>query len=335
MDESALSLVRRYARIVDQYVNDVIVGEPEELYKASLHIFKAGGKRLRPAITMATARMLGGIEAEARALPLAASIEVSHTFTLIHDDIMDKDEFRRGVPTVHKLWGEDWAILAGDLLHAYSYLLMVKGREKGLSEEDIYRAVKVLSEASIKITHGQAFDLMFEARWDIGVHDYLKMVSLKTGVLIEASARLGAIASKSSVEVEEMMGQYGRMIGVAFQIRDDILGLFGDPLKTGKPIYGDLRRGKKTLLTIHAVQETRGDDREFLLRVMKGGERGEEELKRAAQIIKESGAVETAESLAREYIARAKEILSAIRCADELGKRVLESIADYVIERDN
>lgn len=326
----------KYARIVDHYIYERLTGTPEELYKAALHLIKAGGKRLRPAIALLTARMLGGIEAESRAVPLAAAIEVSHNFTLIHDDIMDRDEYRRGVPTVHKIWGESWAILAGDLLHAYAYRFIVFSTDHGMSKGEAHEAMKVLTTAGIKVSRGQAYDLMFENRWDVTPVDYLDMVYHKTGAMMEASAKLGAIAARASNEVVELMGQYGNLLGVAFQVRDDYLGVFGDPKKTGKPIYNDVRRGKKTLLVLLTLSAADERDKELLMRVLDPrSEKSEEEVVRAAELMKKYNADVEAMRIATAYAEKAKEILRELRDVADPGARdILSFMADYAVTRE-
>jgi len=319
--------------LIDEYLREKLRGEPEVLYEASLHIIKAGGKRLRPLLVLATARMLGGVEAEARALPLAAAVEVLHNFTLIHDDIMDQDDFRRGVPTVHKVWGVPMAILAGDLLFAYAYKLAGEAADSGLPHAEALRALREMTEAIVRISEGQAMDMLMEAKWDVGIHDYLKMVYLKTGSLIELSTRLGAISAGAGNEVVSLMGEYGKLVGVAFQIKDDILGIIGDPRVTGKPVYNDLRRAKKTLPLLYAYSKLSEEEkREF--RSLIGGEATEEELSRAAKIIEERGGISYSLGLARELSERAVEIVKSMEPADVEAKKALEELAVYVVERE-
>ncbi len=321
----------KLGRVIDHYVMDALSMYPQRLVDASLHLFKAGGKRLRPTITLLAARMLGGVEAEMKAVPLASAVEVAHTFTLIHDDIMDKDTMRRGVPTTHVVYGEDWAILAGDLLHALSYNFIARAVSEGLSEEQAYRALKALSEAAVYVSRGQALDMLFETTWDVTVSDYLNMVRLKTGALIEAASRIGAVAADAKKYEEDALGLYGCFTGIAFQIRDDILGVYGDPKVTGKPVYSDLRRGKKTILVVYAVREAGREELKKLI----GPKASEEDLKRAAKIIEESGALDYANKMAKIYASKAKEMLEALGgVADERARRLLLDLADYAIERD-
>lgn len=328
-------LLYKYARVVDHYIYERLIGAPEELYNAALHLIKAGGKRLRPIMTLLSARMLGGIEAESRALPLAAAVEISHNFTLIHDDIMDRDEFRRGVPTVHKIWGESWAILAGDLLHAFAYRFIVNSVDHGLTKGESHEAMKILTTAGIKVSRGQAYDLMFERRWDVMPVDYLDMVYHKTGAMMEASTRLGALAARASSEVIELMGQFGSLIGVAFQVRDDYLGIFGDPKKTGKPTYSDIRRGKKTLIVLSALARANDSDRDFIIKTLSKEEKSEDEIMKVVELIKKYEADVEAMRIAAAYAERSREILKELKeVADRESRDVLLAMVDYAISRE-
>ena len=324
--------MREAAKEVDAFIESTVRGQPLELYKAAMHLIRAGGKRLRPFITLTVAEMLGGPRARRLALPLAAAVEVFHNFTLIHDDIMDQDEFRRGVPTVHKLWGVPMAILAGDLLFAKSFELIGAALDMGLPEEHTSKAYRVLAEAARRVAEGQALDMEFESRWDVSVEEYLNMIYLKTGALIEASAMLGAIAASSSDPIIKRVGEFGRLLGIAFQIRDDILGVFGDPSKTGKPVYSDLRRAKKTLLVVYALNSLRGEELELFKDSL--GSDDDEKLRSAADLIRKCGALEYAEGLARSYVNKAKSILAGLSAADEAAKGLLLELADFVVERD-
>ncbi len=330
MYEELSAEAARLARVIDHYVMDSLSMYPQRLVDASLHLFKAGGKRIRPTITLLSARMVGGAAGEMRAVTLAGAIEVAHNFTLIHDDLMDRDEVRRGVPTTHVVYGDDWALLAGDVLHALAYKMIADGKERGLTDTQIYRALKALSRAAVEVSRGQALDMLFEKSWEVGVSDYLNMVRLKTGALIEAAARIGAIAGGGSLEVEEAMGQYGQFTGVAFQIRDDILGVYGDPKVTGKPVYNDLKRGKKTILVVYAVKVAGREELKELI----GPEASEDDLRRAAKIIEESGALDYATSLAKSYSERARQVLEGVPAEDAKAKELLDKLAVYVVERD-
>ncbi len=340
------SLREKFASRVDWFVRSHVArGAPRDLYKAALHLFNAGGKRFRPFIVLAVASMLGGSEAEERALPLAAAVELFHTYTLIHDDIMDNDDFRRGVPTVHKKWGIPFAILAGDLdyaltLKSLTLALPSESKAEGFERALFWKQVlEIVAEASVKVAEGQALDMSFEGTCDVDYNDYLEMIYLKTGALIEASAKLGAVAADpSDAYTIRMVGAYGKFVGVAFQIRDDILGIFGDPEKTGKPVYSDLRRGKKTVLVLYALSHASPTDRDKLLRVLRGEVSDEDSLREAADIVRRSGALEYAERLSADLVNTAKSILDRMEKAGKIANwealTALRELAEYTITRE-
>ncbi len=328
-----LRLLPGIAGEVDSFIYSFVRGEPARLYEAALHLVRAGGKRLRPAVVVLSARVAGGREAGARAVPLGAAVELFHTFTLIHDDIMDRDDFRRGVETVHRRYGLDMAILAGDLLHVEAFRAIA---ESGLPAEAVARASRALSLAGKRVSEGQALDMMFEETWDVTVDDYLRMIYLKTGALIEASARMGAAAAGAPEGVEEALGTYGARVGVAFQIRDDVLGVYGDPAKTGKPVYNDLREGKKTILVLKALESLPPDEAEELRRIVgaRGRGVGEEDYRLAAELIRRSGALDYAMELARRLAREAIEALESVEARDEEALRALRELAVFAVERE-
>ncbi len=322
-----------YVPEIDGYILEKIQGYPEFLYEAALHLIKAGGKRIRPSLTLLTTELL--CEDYKKALPAAAAIELIHNFTLIHDDIMDQDEFRRGVPTVHTIWGEPTAIIAGDLLFSKAFELLYDLVSRGVSHDNIVEVSRVLAEATSIIAEGQALDMDFEKRWDIKVEDYLDMIKRKTATLIEASVATGAIIANASRTDLEHLRQYGKSIGMAFQIRDDILGVFGDPAKTGKPVYNDIREGKKTILVIYVLENGSEEDKRILKERLGNKNLSEDEYREVAEIIEKTGALKYATDTARRYIEEAlKSLDSLTHICNEKAKEALVELAHYVVERE-
>jgi geranylgeranyl diphosphate synthase type I len=321
--------IEKAARLVDGYIFARVQGEPAEIYEASLHLIRAGGKRLRPFIVLTVAQSLGA--SVDKALPFAAAVELIHNFSLIHDDIMDRDEFRRGVPTVHKLWGESFAILAGDLLFAKAFEVASDAVNMGLPPDRVVRGLHVLAQASSTLAEGQALDIMFEELEEVDVEDYMKLISKKTAALFEASAVLGAIAATDSETVISSLNLYGRSLGMAFQIRDDVLSLIGDESVTGKPKYNDLRAGKKTLPIIYALSTLEGEDLEVLKAVLGNREASQEDLEKAANLIESSGAIEYANREAEKFARQAVEALKVI--PDNEYRRLLEEVAIFAATR--
>jgi len=329
LSERVKRYIARVAGLVDGYIYARVHGEPPALYDAALHLIRAGGKRLRPVVVLAAAEALG-VEAE-RALPFAASVELVHNFTLVHDDIMDRDEMRRGVPTVHKLWGEPMAILAGDLLFSKAFEVLYDAIDKGVPAPRVAQAARRLAAATSTVAEGQALDMMFEEEEDVDVDDYLKMIYKKTGALFEASAVLGGLAATDNDEIISSLAVYGRSLGVAFQIRDDMLGLIGSEEELGKPVLNDIREGKKTLLVIYALSHLDEESRDKLRSILGRRDASREELEEAAELIKSSGALEYAEKLAREY---SEQAIRAIKILPENEYRgILEELARFAVER--
>ncbi len=320
---------RKIASMVDGYIYASVKGNPPTLYEASLHLLRAGGKRLRPITTAAVAQMLE--QPVEKALPFAAAVELVHNFALIHDDMIDRDEYRRGVPTVHKVWGEQLAIVAGDLLFAKAFEVLSDALDKGVNPENIALAARHLSRAAVLLAEGQALDNLFTERDDVTVEEYLDMAYRKTGSLFEAAAVLGGLVATTDTVTLSRLAEYGRSIGIAFQIRDDVLGVVGEENVIGKPLYSDIREGRRTILVIYALENLEDAEREELLRILGDRDAGREELERAASLIRESGALDYAERLARDYVDKALKSLQSF--PENNGRKILEELASFVVER--
>ncbi|WP_290595995.1 MULTISPECIES: polyprenyl synthetase family protein [unclassified Archaeoglobus] len=301
-------------RAIERFLPEM---EPEGLYSAARHLIKAGGKRLRPVISLLIAEALG--KDYKRIIPAAVSVETVHNFTLVHDDIMDRDEMRRGVPTVHRVYGEATAILAGDTLFAEAFKLLTKCDTE---PENIVKAVETLSNVCIKICEGQYMDMSFESRDVISEEEYLEMVKLKTGVLIAASSSLPAILLGEDEDVVNSLWEYGILSGIAFQIHDDVLDLTEN---TGKDWGSDLLKGKKTLIVIKAFEDG------VKLNTFGKQVASEEEIRYDIEKLKKCGAIDYAVIRAREYAEQAKERLTILPESD--AREVLIELTDYLVRR--
>ena len=297
---------------------------PDNLEEASVYLTRAGGKMLRPALTLITAEAVGGDKKFA--LKSAAAIELIHTFSLIHDDIMDQDDMRRGMPSVHKVWGDDVAILAGDTLFSKAFEIIV-GTE-GTSSNQNNKSLATVADACVKICEGQALDMSFEERFDVTEEEYMEMIFKKTGALIAAATKVGAVMGGASQEVIDAMYEYGRLIGLAFQIQDDYLDLASDEETLGKPIGSDIGKGKMTIIAIKGLV---ADDSGKLLEILKNENNSQDEIDEAIEILTNCGAIEYARNLAHESVVKAKEVLEIL--PDSSSKQVLADIADFVLER--
>jgi len=262
-----------------------------------------------------------------------ASVEILHNFTLVHDDIMDKDAFRRGVPTVHTIYGEDMAILAGDLLFAKAFEAL--GRLSGLVSADrLVNAFKELTWAAVTVAEGQALDMEFERRWDVTLDEYLSMVYKKTAALFKSSLVIGALLAGAPQNEIANLEKFAEGVGIAFQIRDDVLGLVADESILGKPVYSDLREGKKTILVIHALSRLDPEGRRKLMSTLGRRDSSVEELSSLAELIKSTGAVEFANSLADKYLEEGLEALSRVKPVDQEAKDLLRDLAMFVTARN-
>jgi geranylgeranyl diphosphate synthase type II len=236
--------------------------EPERLYDPLRFMISIGGKRLRPRLCLTTYALYKDSFDESVLQP-AAGLEVFHSFTLIHDDIMDKSPVRRGMPTVWTKWGEDGAILSGDAMCIDSYKRIAKAPSKVLG-----KALELFSTTASQVCDGQQLDMDFEKVPMVPMEDYIKMIGLKTGVLIACSAKMGALIAGASEEDCENLYQFGYNLGLAFQIADDYLDAFGDAKVFGKPIGGDIVNNKKCWLTTHALGKADDKTRQKLLDAM-------------------------------------------------------------------
>jgi geranylgeranyl diphosphate synthase type I len=245
---------------------------------------------------------------------------------------MDKDKFRRNVKTVHTIWGEPVAIIAGDALFAKVFeAVAANAKRLKLPADRVVKLFDTLSKASFEICQGQALDMLFEERKDIGENEYLKMVSGKTGALIEASTKVGALLGRGKPEQIKALAEYGRLIGMAFQIQDDVLGLVGKEKKFGKPIGSDIREGKRTLIIVRAL-EAAPSSRKKIASVFGKRKASKADIKAAIEMLKDTGAIDHATKKARELVARAKSRLDVL--PDSKAKRFLLELADFTVERE-
>lgn len=313
-------LERRAALVTATIEKLLPVMHPRGLYEASRHLVDSGGKRLRPSMLLLAAEAAGG---EALALaPAAVSIELVHNFTLIHDDIMDNADVRRGRPAVHKIWGQSGAILAGDTL--YSKAFQVLGMTAA-SPERILGAMNMLSRTCTAICEGQWLDMEFESKDRVTENEYMEMIEKKTGVLYGASAGMGALLAGAPPEVVRALDEFGRLTGMGFQLQDDVIDLLTPEEVSGKKQGGDLIEGKKTLIMIHAFAN------DIVVPVFSKKDASAEEIFRSISILEGSGSIEYARSRAEEMVAQGKRALDVLPPSS--AKETLLELADYMIRR--
>ncbi|MEA1925203.1 MAG: polyprenyl synthetase family protein [Candidatus Altiarchaeota archaeon] len=303
---------------VDSIIESTLEGKPENLYNASSHIITAGGKRVRPLLCILACRAVGGTEEDA--FSTAAALELTHNFTLIHDDIMDNDDLRRGKKSVHKVYGHATAILAGDLLFSKAFELCDN------------RATKILARASARICEGQEMDMSFEERVDVTEQEYIEMIEGKTAVLLEAAVRSGAVLGNGSEDEIDCLASFGLNVGLAFQIKDDVLGVTADEEKLGKPVGSDVIEGKKNLLVIKALELLDDEQREKLTVILSKKDNTDVEVRKAISLIEKSRAMNYCRERMDYYCRKAGDSLMKLRESD--ARDDLVELSGFITERD-
>ena len=325
-------VLKQYSKDVVKTIEDNLsVIEPQDLQDACLYLTKAGGKMLRPALTLISAEAVGGNKEDA--LKTAAALELIHTFSLIHDDIMDDDDMRRGMPSVHKVWDEPVAILAGDTLFSKAFEMVIASKEENAHPANVANALATVADACVKICEGQASDMSFEGNFEVKEDEYSEMIFKKTGALIAAATKAGAIMGGADEDVVDALYEYGRMIGTAFQIQDDYLDVISDEKDLGKPVGSDISKGKMTLMVVKALAESEGEDHDRLLEILKDDNCSQAMVDEAIDLFNKYGSIEYAHNLALENVDGAKEALEVL--PDSEAKQMLIDLADFVIDRSS
>ncbi|MCE5213219.1 MAG: polyprenyl synthetase family protein [Methanobacterium sp.] len=331
-----LDILKKYSAGVDEEIDKSLgTVDPKNLYDASKHLIKAGGKKIRPSLVLLSAEAVGG--RTEGAYKTAAAVELIHTFSLIHDDIMDEDEMRRGMPAVHTIWGEPMAILAGDTLFSLAFELVAQTHEEDIPSQQVIKALNTVVDACIKICEGQACDMGFEGKLDVSESEYLNMIYKKTAALIAAATKSGAILGGGSEEQVEALAEYGKLIGMAFQIQDDYLDVVSDAEELGKPVGSDIVEGKMTLMVVHTLSEASAEDKDLLINLLNNSSNNnyneEEVVEKAINIFNKYGSIDYTRDIALENVEKAKKLLDVVD--DSPAKEALSLLADYMLQRSN
>ena len=314
-------MIQTYQNLVDQYLKSLFEDrELKELYEPMAYPVEAGGKRIRPVLCMLSCEAVGG-KAET-ALPAAGALELLHTFTLVHDDIMDHDDMRRGHPTVHKKWDEATAILAGDGLVTLAYHSLLQTRH-----DDLVSVLKLFTEGLLVLCEGQAMDKAFESMDHVSMEAYETMIDKKTGELIQVSCEMGARLGGGSAEQVEHLRLFGRKLGRAFQIQDDLLDVISETSVTGKPMGSDLKAKKKTRLVIDFLNHAPADQIRAFRSFWEKPDLSNAEIEAIRDLFDSSGILNATRNNFFHLIEQALTHLSAI---PESGAR--ESLAAYAIK---
>jgi len=318
--------MEKNAKIVNKYLNSKLKGNPKKLYDAAGHLIVNGGKRLRPYMVIRSCQILKG--KVSNAMPAASAVEMVHNFTLVHDDIMDNDEMRHGVPTVHKKFGMPIAILAGDVLFSKAFQVITDSK---LSPNATIQLVSRLAKACVDVCEGQLLDVkMAEERKIPSQAEYITMIGKKTAALFDVSCAMGAICATNKVKDISNLSSFGRNLGIAFQITDDLIGVMGDSKITKKPVGNDLREGKKSLPILMAIKSAKGNERKVILKAFGNSKISRNDLDKAVEVIRSLGIEENVRKQALKYAEKAEKSLGSYSGP---AKTELISLLDFVVKR--
>lgn len=313
LNESARALVGQLRESVEASLETLVPEkEPASLYDPARYVLSGGGKRLRPVLLLLTAEAFG--VPAARAMPAALAVEVFHNFTLVHDDIMDNADTRRGKPTVHITWDESTAILSGDYMMGLSYALLSKTTGANLAD-----LLGVFHRMVVLLCEGQALDKAFETRKDVTVEEYMHMIDGKTAALLAAVFEMGGIIGGADDAVRGRLRLLGESVGRAFQIQDDLLDITAETAKWGKMIGGDLVEGKKTYLLLRALEAQDVGVRSFFADIVTHNGLSEQKIPQARQLLEENGILDDARKAVLHHSSIAMECLDVLGDSDAAG----------------
>jgi len=318
--------IEKNAKIVNKSLKSKLKGNPKKLYDAAGHLIIHGGKRLRPYMVIRSCQILGG--KVSNAMLAASAVEMVHNFTLVHDDIMDNDDMRHGVPTVHKKFGMPVAILAGDVLFSKAFQIITESK---LSANATTKLVSRLSKACVDVCEGQLLDVKMAEEKKIPTQaEYITMISKKTAALFDVSCAMGAICATNKSNDILNLSSFGRNLGIAFQITDDLIGVMGDPKVTKKPVGNDLREGKKSLPILMAIKLAKGKNKKIILKAFGNSKVTRNDLNKAIGVIRSLGIEENVRKQALKYADKAEKSLTKYSGS---AKTELIALLDFVVKR--
>lgn len=301
--------------------------EPQNLYKPINYILGIGGKRIRPILTLAGCNVFS--DDIKSAINPAIAVEIFHNFTLVHDDIMDNADLRRGTDTIHKKWDNNIAILSGDAMTIIAYQYLVNSNSK-----DLRKIVEIFNSFALGICEGQQFDMDFESKTNVSTQEYLKMIELKTSILLKGALQIGAVLGGANDEDVNNIGEFGRCLGLAFQLQDDLLDTYGNEETFGKKIGGDIMAGKKTILTIETIKRLGHKSDAFMELLENKKLPRQTKVNEVIRFYDEAGVKTVVEGIIDEYFRKAHQSLTQISVPDE-RKVVLVEISQKLMNRKN
>jgi octaprenyl-diphosphate synthase len=319
--EAALALIGDDLKNVELQFKKDLQSDVALIRKVGEYVFSSGGKRIRPALLLLSAYLCG--YRGDRHVPLASVVEFIHTATLLHDDVVDNANLRRGIASANTLWGNEASVLVGDFLFSKSFSLMV--------EDGDLKVLKILSNATTMIAEGEVLQLVCTSDLDITEERYIEVVTCKTAILLSAACQAGAVLGKATPECEQALSEYGLNLGIAFQLMDDILDYVASEAQFGKPIGHDIEEGKITLPLIQALRMCTEEERSLVGEIIDKDLLEKDDFAVVAGLVNRYGGIDYTIARARDYIERGKSSLDVF--ADTPGKQAMISLADYVVTR--
>lgn len=317
--------------ILENKIASLAFGEsPRELYEPIRYIMTLGGKRMRPLLVFLGHQLFSKDLAMEKVINPAIAVEVFHNFTLMHDDIMDQAPLRRGKATVHKKWNENIAILSGDVMFVKAYELIIQ-----VEDTCLRKTLKAFNQCAAEVCEGQQWDINFETLEYAAEETYIEMIRLKTAVLLGFSLQLGGIIAGTTEQNTQLLKEFGENIGIGFQLKDDLLDVYGDAVKFGKQVGGDIIANKKTFLLIKAIEHAKGTQKETLNYWLKQKEFDKlEKIRAITNIYNQLEIKELTEKKMNDYFNKGFQKLEQIRGIEETGKKQLKNFAEWLINRE-
>ncbi len=315
-------------QLINRYIDEMPYNrQPASLYEPIRYVLSLGGKRIRPTLMMLAYNLYQ--EDPEKILPQACALETYHNFTLLHDDLMDKADVRRGHPTVHVKWDANTAILSGDTMLLMAFKLMMQ-----CPQEYLHAVLDVFTETTLEIDEGQQYDMTFETRDDVREEEYIEMIRLKTSVLLACALKIGAILGGASASDAENLYKFGEQIGLAFQLQDDFLDVYGDPKVFGKAIGGDILCNKKTFMLINAFNKADESQRKELEKWVNAvNPDPQQKIAAVTTLYNNIGVNRLAEERIRYYFDESRKYFAAVQVPEE-SKQELKAYTDKMMKRN-
>ena len=319
-------ILERYRREINRHISSALTKrEPVSMYEAGKYVLDGGGKRIRPLLTLFSCDAVGGGWKDA--VPAALAVEILHNFTLVHDDIMDMSDSRRGRATVHKKWNDNIAILVGDALVAVAYHSLLESKSGRLQE-----ITSFFTDGLLEVCEGQTLDMEFEYMDDVTVDRYLQMIEKKTGALLKIAAAIGGVIGNADKKQLRVLKEFGSFLGLAFQIQDDILDVVADETKLGKPMHNDIKTGKRTYLLLYANEHAKKRKKAALKKVFNRTVRDTEDIQAVLDVYAQTNATEAAQKAVAHYTFKAEKCLQKLPKTP--GRDNLISFAKMLLSRE-